>query len=160
MAEEKGYNTCCFTGHRKLPKYRIEGIVKRLDQEVNNLIHQGVTDFVSGGAIGFDLVAASLIIAKREMGKSIRLVFALPCPNYNARWAERENQLLSALLGEADEVVYVSDEYNDDCMKLRNEYMVNRSAHCICALLHQRSGTSQTVNFARNNGLNVINVAK
>lgn len=89
----------------------------------------------------------------------MRLIFALPCPNYDARWAEDAKQLLRSLLAESDEIIYVSDEYSDDCMKLRNEYMVNRSAYCICALLHQRSGTSQTVNFARKNALNVINVA-
>ena len=57
--------TCCFTGHRKLPKYKIEDIIKHLDKEVDNLINQGVTDFVLGGAIGFDLIGASLIVTKR-----------------------------------------------------------------------------------------------
>ena len=66
--EDKKY-TCCFTGHRKLPKERIEHIIKRLDQEVDNLISQGVTDFISGGALGFDQIAASLIVAKKEMGR-------------------------------------------------------------------------------------------
>ncbi len=151
--------TCCFTGHRKLPNYKIEGIVKRLNNEVDNLINQGVTDFISGGALGFDLVAASLIIAKKEMGKPIRLIFALPCPNHDVRWSEGEKQLLCNLIAEADEIVYVSEIFSDDCMKLRNQYMVNRSAYCICALLHKRSGTSQTVNFANKSGLQVINVA-
>ena len=99
------------------------------------------------------------MIIKKEMEKSVRLIFALPCPNHEAKWTENEKQLLHSLLAEADEVVYVSDEYSDICMKLRNEYMVNRSAYCVCALLHQRSGTSQTVNFARKRGLNIINVA-
>lgn len=153
-------NTCCFTGHRKLPKYKIESIIKRLDIEVENLIHQGVTDFVSGGAIGFDLLAASFMIAKREMGKPVRLIFALPCPDHDANWTEGEKQLLRSLLAESDEIVYVSEEYSGDCMKLRNEYLVNRSAYCICALLHQRSGTSQTVGFAGKNGLHVMNVAE
>lgn len=61
-------NICCLTGHRKLAKYRIDGIIKRLNQEIDNLINKGVTDFISGGAIGFDLIAASLVIAKKEMG--------------------------------------------------------------------------------------------
>lgn len=60
--------TCCFTGHRRLPKDKIEQIVIRLNQEVDNLISQGVTDFISGGALGFDQIAASLIVAKKEMG--------------------------------------------------------------------------------------------
>lgn len=46
--------TCCFTGHRRLPKEKMRHIVKRLDQEVENLISQGVTDFISGGALEID----------------------------------------------------------------------------------------------------------
>lgn len=90
MKEEKSYNTCCFTGHRKLPEHKIEGILKHLDQEVDNLINQGVLDFVSGGAIGFDLIAASLIAAKKKMGKVVRLTFALPYPNHYEYWTECE----------------------------------------------------------------------
>lgn len=73
--------TCCFTGHRKLPKEKIEQLIVALDREVDRLIGQGVTTFISGGALGFDQVAASLVIAKKEMGRDIRLVFALPCRN-------------------------------------------------------------------------------
>ncbi|MGD0856010.1 MAG: hypothetical protein ABSA18_09440 [Dehalococcoidia bacterium] len=63
--------TCCFSGHRKLPKDKIEQIVKRLDREIDSLISQGVTDFVSGGTLGFDQIAASLIIAKKEISSNI-----------------------------------------------------------------------------------------
>ena len=152
--------TCCFTGHRKLPKYKIEDIIKHLDKEVDNLINQGITDFVSGGAIGFDLIAASLIITKKERGREVRLIFALLCPDYNEHWTKSEKQLLFSIVAQADEVVYVSDKYSDDCMRKRNEYMVNRSRYCICALLRERSGTRQTVSFAEKNGLCVIHVIK
>ncbi|RYD05756.1 hypothetical protein N752_07635 [Desulforamulus aquiferis] len=67
-------NTCCFTGHRKLPKEKIEHIIKRLNHEIDNLISKGVTNFISGGSFGFEQVAASLIIAKKEMGRGVRLI--------------------------------------------------------------------------------------
>lgn len=66
--------TCCFTGHRRLPKDKIEHIIIRLNQEVDNLISQGVTNFISGGVLGFDQIAASLIVAKKEMGYNVRLI--------------------------------------------------------------------------------------
>ncbi|NLO84585.1 MAG: DUF1273 domain-containing protein [Clostridiales bacterium] len=152
-------NTCCFTGHRRLPDYKAESIKKRLDQEVENLINQGVTDFISGGAIGFDLMAAAVVAEKKKHHDSLRLIFALPCGNHNARWSSSETDLLHSLLTHADEVICLCDAYTPDCMRKRNEYMVNHSAHCICALIHQRTGTSQTVNFAQRNALQVINVA-
>ncbi len=57
--------TCCFTGHCRLPKEKSEQIVIRLNQEVDNLISQGVTNFISGGELGFDQIAASLIVADK-----------------------------------------------------------------------------------------------
>lgn len=45
-------NTCCFTGHRTLPAKKIEKIMMKLDREIENLIAKGMTDFISGGAIG------------------------------------------------------------------------------------------------------------
>ena len=151
--------TCCFSGHRKLPKDKIEHIVKRLDREIDNLISQGVTDFISGGAIGFDQLAASLIIAKKEMGNDIRLIFALPCKNQDELWNTEQKKLYRNLLTEADEVICSSEEYVDGCMKKRNQYMVNRSSYCICALLHQLGGTDQMVKYAKQTGLRIINVA-
>lgn len=153
-------NTCCFTGHRKLPANKIQTIVTNLDRELDALIENGVTDFMSGGALGFDQIAASLIVAKKEMGKKLRLIFALPCKNQDAHWDEKQKELYQNLLGEADEIVYVSEDYDPFCMKRRNKYMVDHSAYCICALLHEKSGTAQTVRFARKKGLKIINVGE
>ena len=152
--------TCCFAGHRMLPKEKIERILLRLDQEVEALIRQGVTTFLSGGALGFDQMAASLIVAKREMGKGIRLVFALPCRNQDELWNAEQKKLYHHLLAEADEVIYVSEEYHEGCMKKRNRYMADHSAYCICAELRPYNGTGQTVAYAREEGAKVINVAE
>lgn len=67
MNEQK--KTCCFTGHRKLPANKIQNILINLDREIEALIASGITDFVSGGALGFDQTAASLILVKKETGK-------------------------------------------------------------------------------------------
>ena len=77
-------HTCFFTGHLNLPKEQIEYIVRHLDAEIEWLINQGVTRFIYGGAQGFDLLAASLIATKKEMGSNIQLIFALPCKNHDA----------------------------------------------------------------------------
>ena len=152
--------TCCFTGHRTLSHKKIEQIVKRLHEEVDRLISLGVTDFISGGAIGFDQIVASLIITKKQQGAEIRLIFALPCRNQDEKWTDKQKQLYRSLLGEADEVIYVSEEYTPDCMEKRNRYMVDNSAYCICALMRDISGTGKTVRYAQKQGLEVINVAK
>ena len=148
---------CCLTGHRKLPANRMQSILINLDREIENLITRGVTDFISGGAIGFDLIAAALIVAKKEVGKDIRLIFALPCRNQDANWNEEKKSLYQNLLKEADKVIFVSEEYSSLCMKKRNQYMVEHSGYCICALLNEKSGTGQTVRLARKKGLKIVN---
>lgn len=152
--------SCCFTGHRNLRTDKIERIIINLDREIETFIAQGVTDFISGGAVGFDLIAASLIVAKKEMGRDIRLVFALPCQDQDMTWTQKLRSLYQNLLGEAVEVVYVSERYDPFCMKQRNQYMVEHSAYCICALLNEKSGTGQTVRLACKKGLMIVNVAE
>jgi len=51
--------TCCFTGHRRLAAAHLPETQKRLAQEVDALTAQGVTNFMAGGALGFDQIAAS-----------------------------------------------------------------------------------------------------
>lgn len=151
-------STCCFTGHRKLPKEKIEKSIIRLGQEVENLINMEVTDFLPGGALRFDQISASLIIAKKEMNRKIRLIFALPCKNQDEFWSDKQKRLYHNIIAEVDEVIYVSEEYSNGCMKKRNRYMVDQSAYCICALLRPMSGTNQTVRYSRQKGVQVINV--
>lgn len=152
--------TCCFTGHRRLPKDRIEEIKKRLNAELERLILKGVTEFMLGGALGFDQMAASLVLDKKRMGIKVRLVFVLPCRNQAEFWTEKQKSAYYLLLDEADEVIYVSEEYTEDCMRKRNQYMVASSAYCVCALIWKGSGTWQTVNYARREGVKVVNVAE
>ncbi|MDO4540667.1 MAG: SLOG family protein [Syntrophomonadaceae bacterium] len=152
--------TCCFTGHRKLPKEKIEQIVISLNREVERLIGEGVTTFISGGALGFDQVAASLIVAKKHAGRDIRVVFALPGRNHDDRWSAEQKQLYRNLLAEADEIIYVSEKYANSGIKKRNRYMVDGSAYCICARSYPVSGTDQMLKYARQKGLRIINVVE
>ena len=152
--------TCCFAGNRKLPAGKIESIIKRLNDEMENLIHQGVTNFISGGAVGFDMIAASLVIAKRELGYPIKLEFALPCRNQGKYWPEQQIRLYQELLNEADAIHYISNEYSFDSMKKRNRFMVDHADVCICCLLEDRGGTFRTASYARKRGIKVVNVAR
>ena len=43
--------TCCFTGHRKIPEEEREQLARRLEATVEELIRAGVRYFVAGGAL-------------------------------------------------------------------------------------------------------------
>ena len=150
--------TCCFMGHRRLPGDKTARIVTRLDREVERLIGLGVTDFISGGALGFDQLAAALIVSKRSAGKNIRLIYVLPCREQEKNWDAPDRRLYHRLLIEADEIVYVSERYEIGCMQKCSRCMADRSAYCLCAQTRPFGRMARTIAYARKNGLCVINV--
>lgn len=155
---EKG-KTVCFTGHRKVPKDDLARIQERLWEEIEKLVLKGMTWFVSGGALGFDTLAASTVIGLKQAYPEIKLVFALPCRQQSRFWSGQEKAIYQGLLGKADEVIYTSDNYFSGCMHVRNRFMVDKSAYCVCYLTEVTGGTAYTVRYAHEKGLKVISVA-
>ena len=121
---------------------------RRLREEILDLAQKGVDTFLTGGALGFDTLAAH------------KLVLALPYMNQEAQWSQRDAAVYRTLLRQADNVVYTSQEYHRGCLFQRNRYLVDHSAYCVCYLLQERTGTSYTAQYAREQGLEVRNLAQ
>ena len=71
--------TCCFTGHRVIPNSEIEQLTNRLSLEIINLIKRGYRYFGSGGALGFDMLAAEVVLSLKATYPHINLILVLPC---------------------------------------------------------------------------------
>ncbi len=158
---ENKEKTCCFTGHRKIEPSLMNDIRWRTEKEVDRLIANGYTDFLCGGAIGYDTLAALIILLKREQNPNIRLQLCLPCRGQASKWGERDKAFYEHILKQADGVVYISEHYTPYCMHQRNRYMVDRSSCCIayCFEPTAKGGSSYTVRYAENMGIRVINLA-
>jgi uncharacterized phage-like protein YoqJ len=152
--------TCFFYGHQTLPSNKIENIIKCLNNEIDKLISQGVTHFISGGVLGFDLIATSLIATKKEMGQNIHLTFALSYQSHDKKWTRHQKKLLHSLLDEADNIHYISEEYHSNCTNQRNAYMIQHSSFCVCALKKYNNNVYKIVKKAQKNGIHIINVVK
>ena len=151
--------TCFFTGHRFIGFDEAEKVKSRLNEELLNAINAGYTYFVSGGAVGFDTLAAEQVISLRE-DYDIKLVLYLPCIDHSRNWRENDKIRFERIFSLADEVYYVTKEpYKDGCMKKRNSAMVEVSDLCIAFLKNPKSGTAQTVKMAVDNGLQIVNIA-
>lgn len=122
-------NTCCFTGHRHLPAAKIPDILRRLDQALDALIALDVTDFISGGALGFDQMAAFHVLEKKISNPTIRLRLALPCKTQDALWNATQKSRYRSLMQLADETIFVSQAYDRHCMERRNRYMVDHAGY-------------------------------
>lgn len=151
--------TCCFSGHRILPAKSIDTIRKELSTVVDEYIKNGYTRFISGGALGFDLMAARLVAGKRKLDNRIRLVMILPCRDQHIKWSRRDRMEYEEILTLADDVKYVCEKYCTGCMHLRNKVMVDSSQVVISYLVDCRGGTAYTVNYAKEKEKEIINIA-
>ncbi len=151
--------TCCFSGHRLLPKESIEAIRKELSVVIDEYIKKGYTRFISGGALGFDLMAARLVAEKRKSDNEIRLIMILPCRNQHTKWSRRDRMEYEEVLTLADEVEYVCESYCTGCMHLRNKVMVDNSRVLMSYLTDYRGGTAYTVNYAKEKEKEIVNIA-
>ena len=150
---------CCFTGHRKLSKAVLKALPEMLDSCVEGLYSEGIDTFYAGGALGFDTLAAEAVIRFREKRPGVRLILALPCKNQTRRWKREAVERYETIRQSADEVRFVSEEYDSGCMRRRNEYMADRSSVCVCYLTQKKGGTAYTVSYAAKKGLRIINLA-
>jgi uncharacterized phage-like protein YoqJ len=141
---------CCFTGHREIPKNELAGMREQLDFEIEKLytLH-GVNTFISGGAIGFDLVAAEAIVVAKRRHPDIHLVFALPCSDHSKNWSASETARLRILMLYADETYCLSETYHRGCMHERNRFMLDNSLYCISYCRKNSGGTYYTLSRAK-----------
>ena len=135
-------------------------IAKRLEKAVIEAIEQGYRYFGCGGALGFDTLAAQTVLRLREIYPEIRLILVLPCRDQTRGWKQADVAEYDRIMKAADKVTYTSEQYYSGCMHKRNRHLVDNSSLCICYLTEQSGGTAYTVNYARSQGLKIINVAE
>ena len=152
--------TCCFTGHRTIPTSQYQSVAERLEQTIVSLIRQGVIYYGSGGALGFDTMAAQTVIQLKRIYPSIKLILVLPCISQAERWSGEAQRIYEGIKTHADKIVYVSQEYTKECMFKRNRHLVDNSSICVCYLTQNTGGTAYTVNYAREKKVPVIDLAK
>ena len=144
--------TVCFSGHRIITE-PLNELKIRLVSAITDCIKDGVTNFIAGGALGFDILAEHVVIELKG-----RLTLALPCPpkEQTARWTKDQQIVYNEILHKADEVLVVSPHYVNGCMQKRNRFMVDKSAKLICYLRKNKGGTFYTVNYASKNDKKII----
>ena len=150
--------TCAFTGHRRIEPLHEKTLPELLFRAVNYAYENGCRKFIAGGAVGFDTLAAREVIKFRISHPEVKLILALPCVNQDERWSDGQKSAYSYTLSLADEVVYISEEYTDTCMRERNRYLAEEADLLIAYLSHSASGAGQTVRMAKSRGVQVYNL--
>ncbi|MBR3767360.1 MAG: DUF1273 family protein [Clostridia bacterium] len=151
--------SCCFTGHRDIPRNKYPEIAGMLYNEIITLIEKGYTHFFAGGALGFDTLAAETVLALKKDYPEIKLHIIIPCKNQTRGWREEDIIKYNEIKELADFTECLSPIYYDGCMQARNRYMVDHSSVCIAYLTRLSGGSAGTVRYAEKNGVQVINLS-
>ena len=147
--------TCCFTGHRIISNEKKKAIFNKTREVVVSLIEKGVRFFGVGGAIGYDTIAAHVILSLKDKYPFIKLIVVCPCKNQDLKWNEVDKRVYRDILNSADKVVVLADTYYDGCMQARNKHLVDNSKYCVCYLEHMRGGTYNTVKYAQRQKIDI-----
>ncbi|MCD7734072.1 MAG: DUF1273 domain-containing protein [Clostridiales bacterium] len=155
---------CCFTGHRpnRLPwladphDHRTQALTDALWRRIQASYEGGYTCFLSGMALGVDLICAELVLRLRaETDGAAELIPVIPWPGQAERWRQEDRRRYREVLQVCGEnLVVVSPSYSRTCYYLRNRYLVEYSAKIIGVYDGSPTGgTHQTLEYARQNGL-------
>ncbi len=148
--------SCCFTGHRIIPPEDMSVLCQWLIETIEELISHGITRFFSGGAIGFDMLAAEAVLFLKEKYPDISLHIIVPCENQDVKWSDTNKKRYCRIKSRADEVKCLSPVYYNGCMQVRNRYMVDNSSVCVAYLTKSTGGTAATVKYAKSENLRCI----
>lgn len=139
---------CSFTGHRKIESDHRAALTELLGRAIEYAYSEGCRDFICGGAIGFDTLAAREVIRFRMTHTDTRLILALPCIEQDLKWSDAQKSAYEFTLTAADEVVYTSDSYTKSCMAERNRFLAERCDILIAYVGRMTSGAGQTMRMA------------
>ena len=133
--------TCSFTGHRTIPNNKIRLIKSQLKETITDLIRKGYTAFCSGGAIGFDMLAAETVLSLKKKHPQIQLFLILPCRGQDRYWSLTQKLSYRKLLNLADRVIFTGEAYEKGCMHTRNRYLVDHASVLVAYLEKDSGGT-------------------
>jgi len=168
MIVEEKIKTCCFTGHRPktLPWGFDEGDLRcvafksKIKFTVEDLIvGHGYKKFISGMAMGADMICAEIVLTLKNLYPYIKLECAVPNYAFTESWQPEDVRRYSSILTRADEIKFVSENrfYSKRDLMLRNIYMVDSSDIVVAAYIKGESGgTRNTIYYAKSKNKEVI----
>ncbi len=138
------------TGHRfiTLPEQKV---VAGIAAELCLL---GVRQVISGMAIGWDMA-----LAEAALSIGVPFVAAVPFPAQPDRWPQDQQDRWARLIGQAEDVVYISPYTTVSAYERRNRWMIDR-ADLVFAYWDGSltGGTSNGVRYAQKKRVALVNL--
>lgn len=152
--------TVAFSGHRHINS-DVSILRKELTYTLRELYYSGYTTFITGGAVGFDLLAAEVVLELQQEFPDIQLFCAVPYAGHHRYFSDEYKERYIHIADKATSNIILSPHYYDGCFFRRNDCMIE---HCslLIAYYNQsfRSGTGYTVRRAEAKNISIINLYK
>lgn len=159
-------NTVAFTGNRNLTT--LDG---HLDRNLENVIRtelyyliesyykQGKDTYLNGGAVGFDMMAAEVVLELKKRYPSIRLITVIPFMGQELRYSPSDKERYKHIFEASDSYVLIWEGgYSTAAYHKRNDYLIANSSTIIAYSNGIGKGTKSTVEKAQKRGMPVVNL--
>lgn len=160
--------TIAFTGNRTLisrsfiNRFNLKSIIAkelytRLEREY---LDNGITNFMSGFAIGFDLLAAMVVVELKKQYDDIKLIAVIPFLGQEEKYSPKDKFLYNQMLAQADEDLVLAESYTSNALyHKRNDFLIDNATK-IYAYYNgaPRSGTGSTMRKATTKGIETVNL--
>lgn len=153
--------TIAFTGHRNIVADNLLPLKEELTAVLTEQYNKGYHTFITGGARGFDLLSAEVVLSMQERFADIQLFIAVPYAGHHLYFTDNEIERYADVAEKATSNIILSSYYYEDCFLRRNDYILEHSSLLI-AYYGQSfySGTGYTVRRAEANKTPIINLFK
>ena len=146
--------TCAVSGHRVLPKnFDTDNLYYLFETAIKN----GYKYFLCGMALGFDTLCFQTLEKLRQI-YDIKIIACIPCLMQHSRFNKNQKAEYERMIKSCDDMIVLQDNYDEFCMKKRNDYMVKNSSLLICYITRSSGGTYYTVKLAVEKNKKVIYV--
>ncbi|MFR9579696.1 MAG: SLOG family protein [Rikenellaceae bacterium] len=160
--------TIAFTGNRNLtspdgrplPELKAAICNRLMELLEREYLDNGINTFISGMALGFDLLCATVVVELKRKYPEIRLVAALPFIEQADKYPPSELSQYRHLIDQADFTIAIGGyTYTNQAYHDRNDFMLTNASKIIA--YHNgkaRSGTGSTLRKAEELGVGVVNL--
>lgn len=106
--------SAAFTGHRFYNFSQQEVIRERLTKAILEAYEHGISNFISGFAIGIDLMAAQIVQSLKPSCPGMTLTAAIPFRGQADRFKPGDRMVYDGLMASADEVIILQNTITPD----------------------------------------------
>lgn len=148
-----------FTGHRFILFSEKSRLRMALVEIITECYHNGSRFFLSGMALGFDIIAAECVLELKNTFSDISLIAVIPFKNQSIRFNDTDKATYDYILCKADKIVVLSDVYFSACYLSRNDYLIKNSSAIIAYYdTLRKGGTAYTIHKAEKRRIPIYNL--